>query len=149
MSRLYPHYLSYYGEGVGGLAGATRLGLETTYWCETFSLAFSIINEQAQPGDRLWVDPWSHDVLIYYQTQGILRDDVVILAPSAVPSILGPDVPSPVALPVESANWFLVQHRQTTLGPEGLESPIALTLNQREVVYEYRLDGVPIFTLYR
>jgi hypothetical protein len=43
MVRLYPHYLSYYGETVGGLAGATRLKLETTYWCETYSLALPII----------------------------------------------------------------------------------------------------------
>ncbi|MBI5953621.1 MAG: glycosyltransferase family 39 protein [Chloroflexi bacterium] len=41
MGRLYPHYLSYYGEGVGGLAGATHLGLETTYWCETALLQTS------------------------------------------------------------------------------------------------------------
>ncbi|MBK9207901.1 MAG: hypothetical protein IPL71_06225 [Anaerolineales bacterium] len=75
MMRLYPHYLSYYGEGVGGLDGATRMGLETTYWCETFNLAFPMINEQAKPNDRIWSDPWSHDVLIYYQTQGLLRDD--------------------------------------------------------------------------
>ncbi len=33
-SRLYPHLLSYYSEGVGGLPGATRLGFESTYWCE-------------------------------------------------------------------------------------------------------------------
>ena len=57
MVQLYPHYLSYYGESVGGVAGAARLGLETTYWCETFSLALPIINQQARPNDRVWSDP--------------------------------------------------------------------------------------------
>jgi len=149
MVGLYPHYLSYYGESVGGLAGATRMGLETTYWCETYSLALTIINEQAKPKDRIWSDPWSHDVLIYYQTQGYLRDDLVILAPMNVPSVLGLDAPSPKAVSMNLAHWYIFQHRQTTLGPEGEDSAIYKTLKRKEVVYEYSFDGVPIFTLYK
>ena len=148
MIGLYPHYLSYYGESVGGLAGATRLKLETTYWCESYAIALPIINEQAKPNDRIWVDPWSHDVLIYYQTQGYLRDDVVILAPMSVPSILGPDAPSPRAFPMNSANWYISQHRQSTLGFDGEKSLILKTLNQKKKVYEYSFDGTPILTLY-
>jgi len=149
MAGLYPHYLSYYGEGVGGLTGATRMGLETTYWCETFSLAFPYINEHAQPKDRIWSDPWSHDVLIYYQTQGYLRDDLIILAPVTVPSILGPDAPAPVALPMTSADWYIVQHRQSTMGYEGEDNSMFKILKKQEIVYEYSFDGVPIFTLYK
>lgn len=147
--RLYPHLLSYYGESVGGLAGATHMGLETTYWCESYNISLSIINEQAQPKDRIWVDPWSHDVLIYYQTQGLLRDDVLILAPVFLPSILGPDAPSPLNMPMESADWYIFQHRQSMLGFDGENNSILKTLNQKEVVYEYSFDGVPIFTLYK
>ena len=149
MFRLYPHLLSYYGEGVGGLAGATRLGLETTYWCESYRLALPIINEQAQPGDLVWSDPWSHDVLVYYQTQGYLREDVEIIAPEQVASILGTDAPAPVTAPMQSADWFLFQHRQTTLGSEGESNTILRTLANKEKVYEYEFDGVPIFTLYK
>ncbi len=149
MVRLYPHYLSYYGEGVGGLNGATRMGLETTYWCETFNLAFPMINEQAKPNDRIWSDPWSHDVLIYYQTQGLLRDDLVILAPNRVPSVLGASAPSPMDFPMQSADWYIFQRRQSTLGFEGMANPILKILHQKEVVYEYSFDGVPIFTLYK
>jgi 4-amino-4-deoxy-L-arabinose transferase-like glycosyltransferase len=149
MARLYPHYLSYYGEGVGGLAGATRLGLESTYWCESYSLALPIINEQARPKDRVWSDPWSHDVLIYYQTQGYLRDDLVILSPYATTSILGTDAPSPRSLPMNSADWYIFQHRQSTFGFDGENSPIVRMLSHKEMVYEYSFDGVPIFTLYK
>jgi 4-amino-4-deoxy-L-arabinose transferase-like glycosyltransferase len=149
LAGLYPHLLSYYGESVGGLKGATRMGLETTYWCETYSMAFSIINEQAEPNDRIWADPWSHDVLIYYQTQGLLRDDLVILAPADVSSVLGPKAPSPQFFPMTNAHWFISQHRQSTLGYEGEDSPIFRLLTKKEVVYEYRFDGVPIFTLYK
>lgn len=149
MIGLYPHYLSYYGESVGGLAGATRMGLETTYWCETFNLAFPYINEHAQPKDRIWSDPWSHDVLIYYQTQGYLRDDLIILAPFTVPSILGSDAPSPLAMPMTSADWYIFQHRQSTMGYEGENNSMLKTLKKKEIVYEYSFDGVPIFTLYK
>jgi 4-amino-4-deoxy-L-arabinose transferase-like glycosyltransferase len=149
MVRLYPHYLSYYGESVGGLAGATRLGLETTYWCETYSLALPIINEQAKPNERIWVDPWSHDVLIYYQTQGYLRKDLAILVPFDTPSVLGSDAPSPETLPMSLADWYVFQHRQTTLGQDGENSPILRLLSHKEVVYEYSFDGVPILTLYK
>jgi len=149
MVRLYPHYLSYYGESVGGLAGATRLQLETTYWCESFNLAFPIINEQAKPKDRVWTDPWSHDVLIYYQTQGYLRDDLVILAPFTTPSVLGPDAPSPKVLPMKFADWYVFQHRQSTFRDEGENSDIFKILSRKKTVYEYSFDGVPIFTLYK
>lgn len=149
MIRLYPHLLSYYGEGVGGLSGATKLGLETTYWCETYNIALPILNEQAQPGDLVWVDPWSHDVMIYYQTQGLLRDDVLILAPSPTTSILGPDAPTPLAMPMETADWYVFQHRQSMLGFDGENNPILNILKQKTVVYEYSFDGVPIFTLYK
>jgi 4-amino-4-deoxy-L-arabinose transferase-like glycosyltransferase len=149
MIRLYPHYLSYYGESVSGLAGATRMGLETTYWCETYRLALPIINEQAKPNDRIWVDPWSYDVLIYYQTQGYLRDDLLILVPYVADSILGPDAPSPKALPMGSADWYIFQHRQSTLGFERENNPIYKMLSRKEVVYEYGFDGIPIFTLYK
>jgi 4-amino-4-deoxy-L-arabinose transferase-like glycosyltransferase len=146
---LYPHLLSYYGEGVGGLPGATRLGLETTYWCETYQLALPILNAQAKPKDKIWVDPWSHDVLIYYQTQGLLRKDLIILAPDNVGSVLGPDAPSPRNLPMNLADWYVVQHRQTSLGIEGMKNRIVTILDQKEKVYEYGFAGVPIFTLYK
>ncbi len=147
--RLYPHLLSYYGESVGGLPGATRMGLETTYWCETYTLALPILNEQAEKGDKIWADPWSHDVLIYYQTQGRLREDLVILSPANVVSILGPDAPQPVMKPMGVADWFLFQHRQTALGPEVENSVILKTLARQTPVYEYAYDDVPVFTLYQ
>jgi 4-amino-4-deoxy-L-arabinose transferase-like glycosyltransferase len=149
MNSLYPHYLSYYGEGVGGLSGATRMGLETTYWCETYMLALPYINEHAKPGDLIWSDPWSHDVLIYYQTQGLLRDDLVVISPYPTTSILGPGAPSPAAFPMNSADWYIFQHRQSTLGFEGPDNSMLKTLRRRTVVYEYSFDGVPVLTLYK
>jgi 4-amino-4-deoxy-L-arabinose transferase-like glycosyltransferase len=145
----YPHLLSYYGAGVGGLRGATAMGLETTYWCETYHMAIPMINEQAQPGDRIWVDPWSHDTLIYYQMEGVLRDDLKILSPSPTTSVLGSDAPQPVSLPIQMANWYIYQHRQTSWGTEVENNPILDMLDHLDKVYEYSYDGVPIMTLYK
>jgi 4-amino-4-deoxy-L-arabinose transferase-like glycosyltransferase len=147
--RMYPHLLSYYGEGVGGLRGATMLGLETTYWCESYSEAFPIINAQAKTGERVWADPWSHNVLIYYQMQGQLREDLVILAPMEVASVLGPDAPQPKNFPMHTADWFIQQHRQTSLGVEGENSPIIEELRRHPIVFQVDLEGIPIMTLRR
>lgn len=149
MIRLYPHLLSYYGESVGGLRGATDLGLETTYWCESFQLALPILNEQAQPGDLVWVDPWSHDVMIYYQVHGDLRDDILILAPARVPSVLGADAPMPVSRIMNEADWYVVQSRQTTLGEMVDKNPMLQIFANHEVAYEHQFDGVTIFALYK
>ena len=147
MLRMYPHLLSYYGEGVGGLRGATALGLETTYWCESYSLALPIINELAEPGDTVWADPWSHNVLIYYQMLGRLRDDLLILAPQQVPSVFGPQAPQPRTHPMHTADWFIQQHRQSSYRFEGENSMIFTVLQSKETVYEYDFNGVPILTL--
>ena len=149
MVQLYPHYLSYYSKGVNGIGGAYRMGLESTYWCETYLLALPIINEQAQTGDRIWADPWSQDVLIYYQILGLLRDDLIIIAPSDIASVFGPDAPKAYRYPMSSADWWIFQHRQTVLGEKGNNSPIMTELSKHEVIYELTLDGVSIMTLYK
>jgi 4-amino-4-deoxy-L-arabinose transferase-like glycosyltransferase len=148
-AKLYPHLLSYFGEGVGGLRGATKMGLETTYWCETYSMAIPFINEQAEEGDRIWVDLYSHDTLIYMQMEGLLRDDVKILSPYPQVSEFGENAPQPVALPLQKADWFIVQYRQTALGSETWDNPELNFLFDQEIVFEYSFDGVPIMILYK
>jgi 4-amino-4-deoxy-L-arabinose transferase-like glycosyltransferase len=150
MASLYPHLLSYYSEGVGGLPGATKLGLETTYWCETYAAALPYINEHAKPGDRIWVSPWSHDVLIYYQMHGLLRSDVKILINvSGVQSVFGPDAPQPVYGTYQSAEWYIFQYRQTQYGEAGNNYPILTYIKKlAPPVYEVSFHGVPLMQLY-
>ena len=149
MVQLYPHYLSYYSQSVNGVGGAYRMGLESTYWCETYLLALPIINEQAQTGDRIWADPWSQDVLIYYQILGLLRDDLIIIAPFDIASVFGSDAPKAYRYPMSSANWWIFQHRQTVLGEAEKNSPIMAELSKHDVIYEFIFDEVSIMTLYK
>jgi hypothetical protein len=151
MIGLYPHLLSYYSEAVGGLPGATKLGLETTYWCETYAAAFPYINTHAKPGDRVWVEPWSYDVVIYYQLHGRLRSDVKVLASDpGIMSLFGPGAPQPVYGLFYDADWLILQYRQTQLeqwGGEYLYMPDYLK-SLDPPVYQISYQGVPIMKLY-
>jgi 4-amino-4-deoxy-L-arabinose transferase-like glycosyltransferase len=148
MAGLYPHLLSYYSEGLGGLPGATRLGLETTYWCETYASALPYINAHASPGDLIWVEPWSFDILFYYQMHGWLRKDVFILNDAPARSILGAAAPTPVIGDIHSADWVIFQYRQSQFRWDGEDYPPYLSLKDRQLVYDVSYQGVPLMGLF-
>ncbi|HKJ28129.1 MAG TPA: glycosyltransferase family 39 protein [Anaerolineales bacterium] len=145
---LYPHLLSYYSGSVGGLRGANRLGLETTYWCETYTEALRYINENAQPEDVVWVDPWSHDVMVYYQRQGDLRSDVQIAVPFPTESIFGPFMPL-VEANYQHSDIIVVQYRQTSTVSGGAAWPILTWLEKRTPVVSVRHQGIPLIEVYQ
>ncbi|NPV57331.1 MAG: glycosyl transferase [Anaerolineae bacterium] len=134
--KLYPHLLSYYSEDVGGLPGATKLGLETTYWCESYGSALPYINTLAKPGDTIWVEPWSFVVLKYYQEIGLLRPDLVVLRMQTGQF-------------VDDADWYIFQFRQSQYGFGGEEGyrPYQV-LKAQTPVYQVSYQGVPIMRLY-
>lgn len=152
MIGLYPHLLSYYSEGVGGLPGATKMKLETTYWCETYAAAFPYINAHAQPGDRIWVEPWSYDVMIYYQMHGQLRPDVKILNNGwGAQSIFGAGAPQPVFGEYLSADWIIFEYRQSQY--EGMGGSILFLPDYLKTlkppVFQVSYQGIPIMELYK
>jgi hypothetical protein len=148
MAGLYPHLLSYYSEAVGGLPGATRLGLETTYWCETYASALPYINAHASPGDTIWIEPWSYEILFYYQMHGWLRKDVFILNDMPGQSILGSAAPFPLVGNIYSADWVIFQYRQTQYLWDEENYPPLLSLKDRQLVYDVSYQGVPLMGLY-
>ncbi len=59
--RLHPCHLSYYNGLVGGLGGADRLGLEPTYWRDSFTRSFlDEVAAAVPPGSTLYVAPVLH-----------------------------------------------------------------------------------------
>jgi 4-amino-4-deoxy-L-arabinose transferase-like glycosyltransferase len=78
-----PAPLSYYSELVGGLKGAQKLGLESTYWWECVSPEFLEEMNRTLPEGAV-VGLSSHgniqDVFERYQKWGMLRSDVKVLA---------------------------------------------------------------------
>ena len=145
---LFPHMLSYYSEAVGGVAGATKLGFEATYWCETYAQTVDYLNENAEAGDIVWVDPWSHNVMIYYQLHGQLRDDIHFAGPEVVPSVLDNRILTKRAS-YPQTDFVVFQNRLTTLRHRGLDNPMVDWLAAHTPEFEKRHGDVPLISVYR
>jgi 4-amino-4-deoxy-L-arabinose transferase-like glycosyltransferase len=148
----YPHLLSYYSESVGALAGAADRGLETTYWCESYRAAVEFINANAQPGDTVWAEPWSSDVLVYYQLHGILRDDVQIAVASGdeTATVFHTDPPfSKIVQSYSQATFVVIQYRQTwLLDPDGNPRDVMQWMSGLEPAFRVERGGIPIVDVY-
>lgn len=143
---LYPHLLSYYSETVGGLRGATRLGLETTYWCETYAEAIPYINAHAAPDSVIWVEDWSHDVMLYYQFTGRLRPDVRIAMAQGAGSLFGAYGLEGVRADITDADYVIVAYRQTGFA---VHPEIERWMRGRTPVLRVERDGIPLMALYQ
>jgi hypothetical protein len=116
ITTYYPHLLSNYSESVGGLPGATWLGLETTYWCETYREAIQFINEKAKPGDSIWAEWYSVDALVYYQLHGFLRKDLRLSVDYNYWPIFGPGIFFPqVRHDFTDSDFVIFTYRQPAL----------------------------------
>ena len=149
----YPHLLSYYSESVGGLPGAAKLGLETTYWSESYREAVDYINQNAQGGDSVWVEPATYDILVYYQIHGILRDDVsiAITYDTNPQTVFGTSVPfHEVAVSYTQATFVIIQYHQSYLyDSNGQPVDVAKWMSDLKPVYRAERQGVPIMDIYR
>jgi hypothetical protein len=81
--RLHPCELSYYNLAVGGLSGANRLGLERTYWQDSFTRSFlrDVVRHVPQ-GATLYLAPRFHPVQeldLLLQSPILVAHDVKIL----------------------------------------------------------------------
>lgn len=130
MARIHPYELSYYSELVGGVPGAARLGLESTFWCETYQDALPYLNDKAGPGESVWAE--NPFVLRFYQQEGGLRDDL---------QVIGGDVVSPY-----EADYVVAEMRQTgfVYTPE-----IVDVMREYEPVHTLAYQGVALLHVYK
>jgi 4-amino-4-deoxy-L-arabinose transferase-like glycosyltransferase len=139
-SDLYPHLLSYYSEAMGGPYGGRVLQLETTYWCESYAQALSWLNTYASPQAVVWAE--CHDVLIYYQLQGRLRQDLQIAH--------GPDTRTVFhdvrlnSATFQEADYVVVQYRQS-----GHYRAIMEWMHARQPVYEWKYRRLRLMEIYQ
>ncbi|MBT8479058.1 MAG: glycosyltransferase family 39 protein [Gemmatimonadetes bacterium] len=76
--RVAPLYLAYYNEVIGGVKGAERAGMESTYWLEAATPAFlEKVGETLPVGARLAVWP-NVEHFQWIQTHGMLRSDIIV-----------------------------------------------------------------------
>jgi hypothetical protein len=126
LAWVHPYELAYYGEVVGGVRGAHRLGLETTYWMDAYTgPVLAWMNRELPPGARVEVSD-NGLALQLQQAYGRLRRDIVV-TPSGDP-----------------AEWRLVQMRQGLMGPATRE-----LLARTRPDYRLELQGVPLVAIYR
>ena len=146
--RLHPFELSYYSEPVGGASGAQRLGMETTYYASTYGHFLPELNE-LPAGSKLWVMPNSWDVMYYYQRNGLLRDDLVLLRPPGWGSFYDDTGVLSAEGGLESADYALIDRRQTTFNDTIPEYAIQLewAAGKPEIARLER-DGVLLAALY-
>jgi hypothetical protein len=147
--RLHPFELSYYGELVGGVPGAAERGMETTYFASTYGYFLPYLN-QLPAGSKLWVMPNSWDVIYYYQRNSLLRDDIVLLRPPGWGSFYDDSGVLRAQGGLESADYALIDRRQTTFNDIIPEYAIQLewTRTKPELARLER-DGVLLAVLYR
>ncbi len=74
--RSQPYLLSYYGELVGGPAGAAKAGMEATYWFDAVTPEFIRRMEQALPDSAIVVASPNHEYYEQLQDLGLLRGDL-------------------------------------------------------------------------
>lgn len=144
-AALYPHLLSYYSDAVGGLPGAVALGLESTYWCETYAEMLPFINERAPRGATVWAEPWSHDVLLYYQSVGRLRADLRVVMTSGAGTILASRGAEGVEGTIATSDYVIVAYRETGLA---VNPEMRAWMEGREPLVRVRRFGVPLVDLY-
>jgi len=126
--HLHPYELAYYSELVGGIQGAVRLGLETTFWADGYQGVLDYVNQNAGANATVWAD--AYQVLWAYQDIGRLRKDIFVP---------GADMPEPTG-----ADLAVVQTRQSRYFPA-----VARLMQSRSPDMVVQRDGVPLVMVYR
>jgi 4-amino-4-deoxy-L-arabinose transferase-like glycosyltransferase len=148
ITRLHPYELSYYNELVGGTSGAERSGMETTYYASTYGHFLPELNN-LPAGSKLWVMPNSWDVMYYYQRNGLLRDDLVLLRPPGWGSFYDDTGVLSAEGGLESADYALIDRRQTTFNDTIPEYAIQLEwARTKPELARLERDGVLLAALY-
>lgn len=121
----HPWGMSYYSSLAGGPSGAVRLGMEPTYWGDSYLAAVGWLNRNAEPHERVWVNVvgFASSVQLY-QSVGMMRPDLRVSA--------GDD-----ALP--EADYVVVQHKPSEMSPL-MHALVAGC----EPLFAEKLDGVPL-----
>ncbi len=127
----HPYGLSYYNRLVGGLAGAHRLGFETTYWWDALNDSNLMEINQLCTGQRVYfpLSPTDH---FFHQ---FLAERKIMFLPASNPA---------------TANFILIYGRpsvdfwQQRIWPELAKNGIV-----SQPIWSKSLNNIPLMTLYR
>jgi len=79
LACIHPYQTSYYNMFIGGIKGAHKLGMETTYWGDCITgKTIKFINNNTPKNGRVIFCPVGSFVPRYYKETGLLRKDIEI-----------------------------------------------------------------------
>ncbi len=103
VGNCHPFGMSYYNSLIGGPSGAYRLGMEPTYWGDTYLAAVAWLNREAEDGAKVWINVVGFASSVeLYKPFGMLREDLRITAGDAA---------------LTQADYVVVQHKQNEMTP--------------------------------
>jgi len=130
LARVYPFGLEYYNELIGGVAGARRHGMETTYWWTAVNPeALARINQALPPGSSLVCWPVRAKICEFDQEMGWLRKDLRISDQTDFDHLLM------LSRPYAEFEPFFAS--------------MGMRRSELEIVAQQDLDGVPLWVLYK
>jgi len=126
--RIHPYQTSYYNMFIGGIRGAHKLGMETTYWGDCITeKTMEFINNNTQENGRVIFYPVGSFVPRYYKEMGLLRKDIKI-----------------AGIGDEDFDYLILLSRQGMFNDKVWE-----IYKHRLPVYEVSYQGVPIVKIYK
>jgi len=128
-ARFTPFQLSYYNAFIGGLPGATRAGMEPTYWGDTYRSAALWLAEHAEQGATVWVEPQGFESTVRLFELGPLRPDLRFSAGEKG---------------IEESDYAVTQNKPT----EFTDITRRLVAGSQPV-YTDGIDGIPLVYVFR
>jgi hypothetical protein len=96
----HPFGMSYYSEAIGGTRGAIALGMEPTYWGDTFHAAMQWVLQKAPPDSSVWINvPGFASTVELYSVKWV-RPDLRITAGDETR---------------QSSDHLIIQHKQSEM----------------------------------
>lgn len=129
VGNCHPFGMSYYSSLVGGPSGAHRLGMEPTYWGDTYLAGVGWLNENAEPDAVVWINVvgFASSVEVY-RPLGMMRGDLQITAGDEQ---------------LEGADYVVVQHKPSEMSP--LMQRLA---DEGKPLFVEALDGVALLWVF-
>ncbi len=125
VGNAHPFGMSYYNSLIGGPSGAYELGMEPTYWGDSYLAAVQWLNRNGRPGAEAWINVVGFASSVdLYKALGMLREDVQITAGDEA---------------LSRADYVVVQHKQNEMSP--LMQRLAA---EGTPLFAETLDGVPL-----
>ncbi len=116
---IHPFYLSYYNGLVGGVAGANRLGFETTYWFDTLTAAAREKINKLPPNSKVGFFPGIDLYSQYLQKRGLLRKDLILTKKDFHYMVLMPRISMMVQSPY-LLRWYFEKKPYYALSQDGI-----------------------------